>query len=102
MKYTGQMIKFDLIKHHPEVLSHFFVGAKDRNYQFWERNPKIIYLLSRKTIEQKLEYIHNNPVQGKWMLANDPLDYLYSSARFYENGDNGFGFYRIIWNILSS
>ncbi len=43
-------------------------------------------------IEQKLEYIHNNPVQGKWMLANDPLGYKYSSARFYENGDKEFGF----------
>ncbi len=92
MKYTGQMIKFDLMKHHPEVLKQFYVGAKDRKYQFWERNSMTKYLLSRKMIEQKLEYIHNNPVQGKWMLANDPLAYQYSSARFYEKGDSEFGF----------
>ncbi len=34
IKYTGQMIKFDLFKHHPEVLKKFYVGAKDRKYQF--------------------------------------------------------------------
>ncbi len=92
MKFTGQMIKFDLIKHHNEVLKLFYVGAKDRKYQFWERNSLTRYLQSRTMIEQKLEYIHNNPVQGKWMLANDPLGYKYSSARFYENGDKEFGF----------
>ena len=76
------MIKFDLNKHHPQVLKLFYVGAKDRKYQFWERNSLTEYLTSREMIEQKLNYIHNNPVQGRWMLANDPLEYKYSSARF--------------------
>jgi len=35
---------------------------------------------------QKLDYIHNNPVKGKWNLANDCLNYQHSSARFYELG----------------
>ncbi|OAQ38403.1 hypothetical protein A5893_13305 [Pedobacter psychrophilus] len=33
---------------------------------------------------QKLSYIHNNPVSGKWMLAETFLDYEHSSAGFYE------------------
>ncbi len=70
---TGQMIKFELIKHHPDILKKFFLGAKDRKYQFWERNSMTKYLLSRSMIQQKLEYIHNNPMHGKWMLANNPL-----------------------------
>jgi len=92
MKYTGQMIKFDLEQNHPRVLEQFYVGAKDRTYQFWERNSLTKYLSSREIVEQKLDYIHNNPVQGKWMLSQDPLNYQYSSARFYENEDKEFEF----------
>ena len=35
LKYTAQRIKRDLQKNHPEVLAHFKVNAKDREYQFW-------------------------------------------------------------------
>ena len=38
-------------------------------------------------IQQKLDYIHTNPVKGKWMLADNYLDYPHSSAGFYERGD---------------
>jgi hypothetical protein len=31
-------------------------------------------------------------VQGKWMLANSPIAYYYSSAKFYEIGEDAFGF----------
>ena len=34
-----------------------------------------------------LDYIHGNPVQGKWSLVNDFVEYPYSSARFYELGE---------------
>ena len=33
---------------------------------------------------QKINYIHNNPVSGKWMLAKDFVAYEHSSASFYE------------------
>ena len=35
-------------------------------------------------IEQKLEYIHHNPVKGKWKLVNDFTEYPHLSAEFYE------------------
>ena len=38
-------------------------------------------------VEQKLTYIHANPVSGKWNLVTDFVDYKHSSASFYENGD---------------
>ena len=44
-------------------------------------------LFTEKFIRQKLKYIHKNPVSGKWKLADDYLDYEYSSARFYELGE---------------
>jgi hypothetical protein len=37
-------------------------------------------------LEQKLEYIHHNPVKGKWSLASDFVNYPYSSVTFYERG----------------
>ena len=39
---------------------------------------------SEKMIEQKLDYIHRNPVSGKWNLVNDFAAYEHSSAGFYE------------------
>jgi REP element-mobilizing transposase RayT len=39
-----------------------------------------------KIFFQKMEYIHHNPVKGKWNLANDFGLYPYSSAAFYESG----------------
>jgi hypothetical protein len=41
---------------------------------------------TEKFILQKMIYIHENPVSGKWKLCKTSLDYLYSSARFYFNG----------------
>ncbi len=33
---------------------------------------------------QKLDYMHHNPVTGKWQLCNEFTDYPHSSAAFYE------------------
>jgi hypothetical protein len=41
-----------------------------------------------KMIEQKLDYIHHNPVSGKWCLVNDFCDYPHPSASFYESDKN--------------
>ena len=37
-------------------------------------------------LEQKLDYIHHNPVRGKWNLVDDFVVYQHSSAAFYEFG----------------
>lgn len=36
-------------------------------YQFWERNPLSIELLSQPVYEQKLDYIHWNPRKGRFL-----------------------------------
>jgi len=41
-------------------------------------------IFSEKFLIQKLNYIHHNPVSGKWKLANSFVDYEHSSASFYE------------------
>ena len=40
-------------------------------------------------ILQKLNYMHQNPVSGKWKLTDDFLKYSHSSALFYEKGKQG-------------
>jgi hypothetical protein len=67
------------------------VNAKDRDYQFWERNALSIDLWRPEVFMQKLDYIYNNPIQEKWRLSLSPEDYRYSSAKFYETGDDEFG-----------
>ena len=92
LKFTAQCIKVDLKEYHPQVLEMFKVNAKDRKYQFWERNPMSLYCFSEKILHQKLEYIHQNPLQEKWKLAERPEDYEYSSAKFYLQNMNDFDF----------
>ena len=89
LKYTAQQIKFDLQKTNPEYLAQFKVDAKDRMYQFWERNSLSVELRSTAVFVQKLDYIHNNPVKAG--LCNFPEQYHYSSARFYVTRVDDFG-----------
>ena len=92
LRFTGQQILKDFRTNRPELYKAFEVNLKDRRLQIWQRNPLSIDLYSRKVIEQKLDYIHHNPVQGKWNLVEEYTDYYYSSASFYEDGDERFGF----------
>ena len=91
LKFTAQQMKFRLLDTNNKKLENYLVGAKDRQYQFWERNPLSVDLWSPKVFIQKLDYIHNNPLQEKWRLVEFPEDYRYSSARFYETGYDEFG-----------
>lgn len=50
-----------------------------------------LFTYTPNVIYQKLNYIHNNPLQEKWTLANSTIDYKYSSAYFYETKKDIFG-----------
>ena len=65
LKFVSQTIQRDLQKNHPKVLERFYVGAKDRKYQFWKRNPLSIDLWTKEVFIQKMEYIHNNLPTGR-------------------------------------
>ena len=41
-------------------------------------------IITQRFLLQKINYIHNNPVSGKWLLAKDFVEYEHSSASFYE------------------
>lgn len=53
-------------------------GNIDR-YQFWQHHNKPVELWSEKVIKQKVDYIHNNPVEAGFVT--DAVDWKYSSAR---------------------
>jgi hypothetical protein len=47
----------------------------------------------RDFLVQKLNYMHANPVSGKWNLVKEYTDYKWSSARYYDMGiQNEFDF----------
>ena len=101
MKFTGQTILRDLKSYHKEIHNSMYVGAKDRKYQFWERNPLSVPLYSQKVVEQKINYIHGNPIKPKWNFAAEPQDYKYSSAGFYYTGKDEFGFLENYLEVLN-
>jgi len=74
--------------------SHLFdyleFNSNERKHRFWQRDPLAVKVYSARVMVQKLEYIHLNPLQEKWNLAIRPEDYRWSSAKFYETGEDEF------------
>lgn len=65
------------------MIFRYAAGKYSRNetHQVWTHENHAEQIYSNKFIEQKIEYIHNNPVRAG--LVEKPEDYLYSSARCY-------------------
>lgn len=91
-KYTSHLIIDDLKLNHPAVLTHFKVEEKERKYRVWQRDALAILMHSKAMVEQKINYIHNNPLQPHWNLVARPEEYKWSSAEFYMTGVDRFGF----------
>lgn len=56
------------------------------NFQFWRHDNKPIELWSNKVIQEKIDYIHDNPVEAGLVFRAE--DYVYSSAVDY-SGERG-------------
>ena len=56
-------------------------NSNNTNHQFLQQHNKPIELWSNDVIQQKIDYIHHNPVEAGF-VEND-YEYLYSSARDY-------------------
>lgn len=90
-KATSHIIIKYLKTNNTILLSKFKVNEKERAYRIWQRDPLAILMDSKDKLIQKLIYIHNNPINNKWNLAESPEKYKWSSAEFYETGNNNFG-----------
>ena len=94
-RFTSNAIVKSIINNPKEsrkelLLDQFLkAGTKSSNvnkYQFWRHDNKPIELWSNKVIDEKINYIHNNPVEDG--LVSHPEDYVYSSAKDY-SGEKG-------------
>ncbi len=81
-------MKFELKKTNQRYLKQFKVDKIDRTYQFWKRYALSIELFTEKVFLQKMKYIHNNHVKAG--ICKKPADYKYSSAKFYDVGEDEF------------
>jgi REP element-mobilizing transposase RayT len=61
-----------------------FERIKGKLHQAFEPSPDIKEIVTEKFMVQKINYIHMNPVRGKWKLVEDYRAYKHSSAGFYE------------------
>lgn len=66
-----------------------FGRAGERNsnndkFQFWQQHNNPIELYNNDVMQQKLDYVHANPVDAGFV--NEPWEYLYSSAKDYGGG----------------
>lgn len=87
LKYTAKNILLHLESIDKTMYQETFVESKDRTRQIWERNSLSKEIFSDNFFLQKLDYIHNNPIQEKWNLANSPEEYRWSSAAFYHSNN---------------
>jgi putative transposase len=83
-KFTAQQLKFSLLDN-PTELANYQSTQSDRQHQFWERRPYIATMYNRTVLEEKLAYIHNNPVKAQ--LCTLAEDHKFSSAAYYINNE---------------
>lgn len=89
-KYTSVKIIEAIIKHQAESRKSWLLqmfeaaglsNSHNTNYQFWQQHNHPIELSTNEMIEERLNYVHDNPVKAGIVLS--PEHYLYSSAVNY-------------------
>jgi hypothetical protein len=94
-RFTSKDIAQAIIDNPKESRKEFLLeqfikaGNKSSNvnkYQFWQHDNHPIELWSNKVIDEKINYIHQNPVEEGLVFRAE--DYLYSSAADY-SGEKG-------------
>ena len=88
-KFTATHIRKEVEVFAPFLLEELRYEKGKQMFKVWQDRFDELYLKSRELTEQKLTYIHNNPLQEHWRLVDDPKAYKYSSANFYETGKQG-------------
>lgn len=80
-----------LIRHHRaegdksllDFLASVVTRPEKQQYKVWENGYFAKDVFSAEFLRQKMIYVHNNPCQPHWNLAERPKDYIWSSAGFY-------------------
>ncbi len=84
--FTARQLIDLLERHEARVLLQQLRALKLRHktsseYQVWQEGNKPKQIVNIEMMQQKLEYVHNNPVERGYV--DDPLHWRYSSARSY-------------------
>lgn len=92
-KFTSKRL-VEMITDHPAeskkewMLRKFSVAGRynhnNKYFQFWQQDNRPIELFSTHVTQQKLDYLHNNPVVAGFV--HEPHHYIYSSAIDYSGG----------------
>ena len=56
-------------------------NSRNSYHQFWRQDNKPIEMANNQMMDQRLNYLHNNPVTAG--IIEDETSYIYSSARDY-------------------
>ena len=92
LKYTAHEFKKLLKNDTDNNLASYAVNAANKSYEFWQRDSLAIHLYTKEVAYQKLDYIHYNPCTERWCLVSNPCDYIYSSAKYYMQGEKQYSF----------
>ncbi len=57
------------------------INPNNTSYQFWVQDSHPIPLYTNEVMQQKVDYMHHNPVRAGFV--DEPQDWIYSSARDY-------------------
>ncbi len=84
--FTAHAILHQLRKDNEKALIEYFhTQRRDRRHQhsIWQ-DIQAKNIFAREFLIQKIDYIHQNPVDKEWNLVEDRANYQYSSACFYD------------------
>ena len=84
IKLNPQESRRDWLLREFELKKH--IKRKDRKYQLWQPHNNPIEIWSTGALKQKINYIHDNPVQAGLVMR--PWEYKYSSARNFAELDS--------------
>jgi REP element-mobilizing transposase RayT len=92
-KYTSKKIVETIVtekESRREWLLEMFSQSCDhlkriQKYKVWQNGYHAVMIESTKFVNQKMNYIHNNPVADK--IVEHPWDYIFSSAQNYAGKD---------------
>ena len=59
------------------------IAPSDQHYAVWEPEYQAKNVFTPDFLRQKVTYIHNNPLQAHWRLADRAENYIWSSAGYY-------------------
>jgi REP element-mobilizing transposase RayT len=83
LKYQGEQDLLDQLK----AAVRPGDAKRGQEHRVFTTSSDIRECFDEAMIQQKLDYMHGNPVSGKWALVVNAFDYPHSSMAFYERGD---------------